>query len=102
MDTREGLRLGDAADTAVLNDTVARLTLTLHAVLPAGLDLGTIATALIEIAAHAIVIGFPKNEQGPVVEHLQHYLMVAVDRWSNDPAIIAQLTRMHRERDARG
>jgi hypothetical protein len=95
--------MGGAEDLIVLNDTISRLSVAMHLALPAGRDLGTIATALIEMTAHAIVVGFPQDERGPVVEHLQNYLMLAVDKCANDPEMVRRLTLMEKqERGARG
>jgi len=91
MTDDDGLRMGGEADHLVLTETIARLTVALIETIPAGtVDGGTIATALIEMAAHAVSATFPQHEHGPVVEHLQNYLAAAVDRWDTDPVMREQ------------
>ena len=94
MSNPEGLRMGGAADVELLNDTIVRLTLAMSVAVPSGtVDHGTIAHALMEMAAQAVATAFPKDEQGAVVEHLQNYFMQSVEQWSTDPARVAMLKR---------
>jgi len=97
MSELEGLRMGGADDHLLLTETIARLTQALVKTIPAGsVDGGTIATALVEMAAHAVAATFPDEEHGPVVEHLQNYLAHAVKRWDSDPLMRASIERTRR------
>jgi hypothetical protein len=99
MDERYGLRMGGDEDQALLTDTITRITLALIDTVPPGtVDGGTLATALTEITAHAVSAMFPRHEHGPVVEHLQHYLMKAVEKYDNDKRMIEWHERQERER----
>lgn len=93
-DTPSGLRLADDADHSLLNDTIVKLTVAMRQAVPGGsVDPGTLAHALVEMAAFHVATCFPHVEHGMVIEHLQNFLAQAVHNWDEEQAKLLEVLR---------